>query len=78
MNIFSLSYDQIYPVLERTPVHPERKEKELPESVKILANENRESVYAYSLTEHVPDLTSKEDIMQVQNYLEKYYRVSSF
>ena len=78
MNIFSLSYDQIYPVPERTPVHPERKEKELPEAVKILANENRESVYAYSLTEHVPDLTSKEDIMLVQNYLEKYYRVSSF
>ena len=78
MNIFSLSYDEIFPILEKTPIHPERNEKELPESVKILANENRESVYAYSLTEHVPDLTSKEDIMQVQNYLEKYYSVSSF
>jgi glucose-1-phosphate adenylyltransferase len=78
MNIFSLSYDEIFPILEKTPIHPERNEKELPESVKILANENRESVYAYSLTEHVPDLTSKEDIMQVQNYLEKYYSVFSF
>ena len=73
MNIFSLSYDQIYPVLERTPVHPERNEKELPEAVKILANEIKESVYAYPLAEHVPDLTSKEDIFKVRKYLEDNY-----
>lgn len=73
MNIFSLSYDQIYPVLERTPIHPERKEKELPESVKILANEIKESVYAYPLAEHVPDLTSKEDITMVRKYLKENF-----
>jgi len=78
MNVFSLSYDKIFPILEKTPIHPERKEKELPTAVKILANKIKESVYAYPLAEHVPDLTSKEDIMQVQNYLEKYYSVSSF
>lgn len=74
MNIFSLTYDKIFPILERTPIHPERKEKELPEAVKILANEIKESVYAYQLSEHVPDLTSKEDILRVKNYLNEHYK----
>jgi glucose-1-phosphate adenylyltransferase len=78
MNIFSLSYDKIFPILEKTPIHPERKEKELPEAVKILANEIKESVYTYPLDEHVPDLTSKKDILQVKKYLEKYYKESLF
>ena len=71
MNIFSFSYDVIIPILEKVPLHPERKEKELPEAVKILANEIKESVYAYPLSEHVPDLTSKEDIIQVKEVLRK-------
>lgn len=74
MNIFSFSYDVIFSILEKVPLHPERKEKELPEAVKILANEIKESVYAYPLSEHVPDLTSKEDIIQVKEYLEKNYK----
>ncbi len=78
MNIFSFSYDVIFPILEKVPLHPERKEKELPEAVKILANEIKESVYAYPLSEHVPDLTSKEDIIQVKEYLEKNYNLISF
>ena len=78
MNIFSFSYDVIIPILEKVPLHPERKEKELPEAVKILANEIKESVYAYPLSEHVPDLTSKEDIIQVKEYLEKNYNLISF
>ena len=78
MNIFSFSYDVIIPILEKVPLHPERKEKELPEAVKILANEIKDSVYAYPLSEHVPDLTSKEDIIQVKEYLEKNYNLISF
>ena len=74
MNIFSFSYDVIFPILEKVPLHPERKEKELPGAVKILADEIKESVYAYPLSEHVPDLTSKEDIIQVKEYLEKNYK----
>jgi dTDP-glucose pyrophosphorylase len=78
MNIFSLSYDKIFPILEKTPIHPQRNEKELPEAVKILANEIKESVYTYPLDEHVPDLTSKKDILQVKKYLEKYYKESFY
>lgn len=73
MNIFSLSYDMILPVLEKVPLHPVRQEKELPEAVKILANENKRSVYTFPLSEHVPDLTNKQDIIQVKKYLEEYY-----
>lgn len=78
MNIFSLSFDKIFPILEKIPIHPERREKELPEAVKMLANQIKESVYAYPLVEHVPDLTSKKDIFQVKKYLEKYYKESLF
>lgn len=73
MNIFSLDYNLIYPILEITPIHPIREEKELPEAVKILSKKFENSVFAYPLSEHVPDLTSKSDISEVRKYLEKYY-----
>lgn len=74
MNIFSLDYDLILPILEKIKPHPVRNEKELPEAVKVLANEVNNSVYTYPLAEHVPDLTSKSDIVQVKEYLEKQYK----
>jgi glucose-1-phosphate adenylyltransferase len=73
MNIFSLEYDLILPILERLPLHPIRNEKELPEAVNVLVQMYESSVYAYPLAEHVPDLTSKSDIIEVKNYLDKYY-----
>jgi NDP-sugar pyrophosphorylase family protein len=72
MNLFSLSYDQIFPILEKVPLHPVRQEKELPEAVKKLVNKNKSGVYTFRLSEHVPDLTDKNDIPQVKKYLEKY------
>jgi NDP-sugar pyrophosphorylase family protein len=78
MNIFSLTYNLMLPILEKVPLHPERNEKELPEALKILANSIRDSVFVYPLKEHVPDLTSKEDIIQVKNYLQKNYPEFSF
>ncbi len=78
MNIFSLDYDLIFPILEKIKPNPERDEKELPDAVRILANKIKNSVFAYPLAEHVPDLTSKEDIQQVKQYLEKYYSNFSF
>ena len=74
MNIFSLDYDLIIPILEKIKPHAFRDEKELPEAVKIIANELTDSVFAYPLAEHVPDLTSKNDIVQVKEYLEKHYK----
>ncbi len=78
MNIFSLEYDLILPILENLPIHPERGEKELPEAVATLAGRYKDSVYCYPLAEHVPDLTSKSDIIEVKKYLEKNYPDFSF
>lgn len=78
MNIFSLKYDIIFPFLENVPLHLERKEKELPEAIKMMANDYDNSVYCYSLAEHVPDLTSKNDIEQVKKYIESNFNDFSF
>jgi glucose-1-phosphate adenylyltransferase len=73
MNIFSLDYNLILPILEQIKPNPVRDEKELPDAVKTLADQINNSVFAFPFAEHVPDLTSKDDIQQVKNYLEKYY-----
>ncbi|HQF41760.1 MAG TPA: sugar phosphate nucleotidyltransferase [Ignavibacteriaceae bacterium] len=78
MNIFSLDYDLIFPILEKLKPNPERDEKELPDAVKTLANKIPNSVFIYPLSEHVPDLTSKSEILNVKKYLEKYYSDFSF
>ncbi len=78
MNIFSLKYNIVLPFLEKVPLHPVRKEKELPEAIKMMANEYENSVYCYSLAEHVPDLTSKSDIEQVKKYIEINFKDFSF
>ncbi len=78
MNIFSLDYDLILPLLDKVPLHLERKERELPEAVNILSGMYEFSVFTYPLAEHVPDLTSKKDIIEVKKYLEKYYPDISF
>lgn len=78
MNIFSLSYDIILPILEKILLHLEKQEKELPAAIKILANEIEGSVYEYPLAEHIPDLTILDDILKVKQSLEKYYTIYIF
>ena len=73
MNIFRFSYDCIYPVLERIPLHPIRQEKELPNAVTILVEEHPRSVFTIPLSEYVPDLTYPSDIPQVQDYLKREF-----
>lgn len=73
MNLFRLSYDMISPFLKTVPLNPHRKEKELPTAIKMMVNQYPDSLYAYSLSEHVPDLTNKEDILKVKKYLEEEF-----
>ncbi|MFA7289538.1 MAG: sugar phosphate nucleotidyltransferase [Melioribacteraceae bacterium] len=73
MNIFKFDYNMIIKMLEETPLNPIRKEKELPTSVLMLIKQNGGGVYAYYRKEHVPDLTSKDDIIPVREYLEKHF-----
>lgn len=72
MNIFMFSYDMILPYLKITPLS-QRNEKELPTAIKMMISENHKTLYCYPLSEHVPDLTSKDDIKIVQEYLEKEF-----
>ncbi|SHG99649.1 sugar phosphate nucleotidyltransferase [Flagellimonas flava] len=62
MNIFSFLGSDIYPYLKNCPIHPERKEKELPVAVRNMVEDNSESVYCIPRSEYIPDLTSAEDI----------------
>ncbi len=71
MNLFSLDYDMILPCLENVKLHPVRLEKELPESVLMMVKKYPKSVHVHSIKEHVPDLTSPDDIFVVKEYLEK-------
>ncbi|MGB9591281.1 MAG: sugar phosphate nucleotidyltransferase [Candidatus Kryptoniota bacterium] len=78
MNIFSLNRDMIYPFLESVPFHPVRDEKELPEAVNMMVAKYPKSLFCFPLSEHVPDLTAKEDIIPVQRYLENHFSGITF
>jgi len=73
MNIFKLNYDMILPFLKIVPLHSVRKEKELPGAIKMMIEKFPKSLYAYPVSEEVPDLTGKEDILKVKMYLEKNF-----
>lgn len=74
MNLFSFHYKMIFPYLEKVPIHPERKEKELPIAVVLMINDYPKSVFTYRFAEHVPDLTYKNDIVPVKNYLAENFK----
>ena len=74
MNLFTFDYEMIFPYLEKVPLHSERNEKELPSAVVMMIKDNPKSMFTYPLSEHVPDLTYKDDIIPVKNYLEKNYQ----
>lgn len=73
MNLWGLDYDMIFPFLEKAPMNTRRNEKELPSAIKMMIAENPESVFAFRLKEHVPDLTSKEDILKVRSFLSREF-----
>lgn len=73
MNIFRLDYDLIVPYLARVPLHPVRKEHELPTAVGMLAAEHPRTVMTIPRAEHVPDLTSRDDLARVQDYLRREF-----
>ncbi|MFH0991667.1 MAG: sugar phosphate nucleotidyltransferase [bacterium] len=75
MNIFRLNYDMIFPLLEHCPITPKRQEKELVVAVTNLVNANRHALKLIPWKEHVPDLTYKDDIIMVQEWLKIHYPV---
>lgn len=69
MNIFKFNGKDVYPFLESCPVHPERNEKELPTAVLQMIQSKKSQVLAIPFSEHVPDMTSKDDISAMNDYL---------
>lgn len=65
MNIFKFFGPTIYPFIKNCPLHPERKEKEIPEAVRNYIKDFPNSFYALPFYEHIPDLTSAKDILTI-------------
>lgn len=73
MNAFKFNGETLYIHLKNCPVHQERDEKELPTVLLNSVKENPNTTIGIPFSEHVPDLTAKEDIAEVKTYLAKYY-----
>jgi glucose-1-phosphate adenylyltransferase len=75
MNIFRFTYDDVLPFLELVPLHPIRKEKEIPTAIMLMIEHSRDKhvMMTYPVAEVVPDLTQKDDIAKVQDYLRRTY-----
>ncbi len=74
MNCWRFNYDQLFPYLENCPENPIRKEKELPTAVLNMIKDYPDSVIAIPHKKHVPDLTSKDDLLPVIEYLKEKYK----
>lgn len=73
MNAFKFDGAQLYPYLKNCPVHSERDEKELPTVLLNAIKDYPNCTIGIPFSEHVPDLTAKEDILEVKAYLKKHY-----
>ena len=73
MNLFRFQYDRIFPFLEEAPLHPIRHEKELPTAAMMMTRAFPGSLMAIPVSEHVPDLSSKDDIDSVKSFLAETY-----
>jgi len=58
---------------KNSPVHPIRNEKEMYTSLLNYISETNNIIVGIPLSEHVSDLSSKDDITIVKAYLKKHY-----
>jgi glucose-1-phosphate adenylyltransferase len=70
MNIFLFDGKYFFKYLESCPIHPIRNEKELPSALMNMIKDNI-GVRGIPISEHVPDLTSKKDIVELEKYFDK-------
>ncbi|MBN2279080.1 MAG: NTP transferase domain-containing protein [Candidatus Marinimicrobia bacterium] len=70
MNIFKFDGKLFFQYVKECPVNPKRNEKELQTAILNMVHENPGSMRGIPRKEHVPDLTSKEDILKVTEYLQ--------
>lgn len=73
MNLFKFTGTKIYSFLKNCPIDPKRNEKELPSAILNMIRESNTYIKGIPFAEHVPDLTSKEDIIIIKDYIAKHY-----
>ncbi|WGK64252.1 sugar phosphate nucleotidyltransferase [Croceiramulus getboli] len=71
MNIFKFQGEKFWPFVKNCPVNPLREEKELPSAIEAMIAQGI-TVKGLPRAEHVPDLTAKEDILQMKSYLSNH------
>ena len=69
MNLWRFDFDRILPYLEHCPIDTRRDEKELPAAVGAMVADHPRSMKAVPMSEHVPDLTTAEDVEDVARFL---------
>ena len=73
MNVFKFRGGEIYSFLKNCPIDPKRNEKELPSAILKMIRESNTYIKGIPFAEHVPDLTSKEDIATMKDYIATHY-----
>ncbi|MCL6265453.1 sugar phosphate nucleotidyltransferase [Flagellimonas myxillae] len=74
MNAFKFQGEMLYPYLKNCPVNEERNEKELPTAFLNMLKDHPLTAIGIPFSEHVPDLTAKEDIVAVKEFLKTNYQ----
>lgn len=69
MNIFKFDGSVFFKYVKECPLHPDRNEKEIPTALLNMIHEYPDSVIGIPLSEHVPDITSKDDIPIIKDYI---------
>lgn len=69
MNLFKLEYDKIVKALNKVPYSHRRNEKELSAAVDIMISSNPGCMHGIPVFEHVPDLTTADDIQIVSGQI---------
>ncbi|MDH7515434.1 MAG: NTP transferase domain-containing protein, partial [Bacteroidota bacterium] len=73
MNLWKLPLPLAREYLERCPFSPDRGERELPTAISMMVKDHPCSMRAVPAAEHVPDLTSREDIPAVEAFLAREF-----
>ena len=74
MNIFKFDGALFFNYVKNCPINPQRNEKELPTALLNMIKDNPNSVVGIPISEHVADLTSKEDIAILKEYIKNNYK----
>jgi ADP-glucose pyrophosphorylase len=74
MNLWRFRSSLITPALEQTPLDPLRNERELPTAVTLMLRKHPGSLTAYPVAEYVPDLTMRDDIAFVKEFIDREYK----